>query len=96
MLCAALHNTYVWTLAGFVYTSFVTHVYSRRILGRRVSTSKTTPLVTAALDQALFTRRRHDAKFTSTGLVFHSDAGSRRRRPWLLATLAAFPPGRER
>lgn len=68
--------TYVWTLAGFVYTSFVTDVYSRRILGWRVSTSKTTPLVTAALDQALFTRRRHDAKFTSTGLVFHSDAGS--------------------
>ena len=68
--------TYVWTLAGFVYTSFVTDVYSRRILGWRVSTSKTTPLVTAALDQALFTRRRHDTRFTSTGLVFHSDAGS--------------------
>jgi putative transposase len=68
--------TYVWTLAGFVYTSFVTDVYSRRILGWRVSASKTTPLVTAALDQALFTRRRHDTRFTSTGLVFHSDAGS--------------------
>jgi transposase InsO family protein len=68
--------TYVWTLAGFVYVSFVTDVYSRRILGWRVNTSKTTPLVTAALDQALFTRRRHDARFTSTGLVFHSDAGS--------------------
>jgi hypothetical protein len=46
--------TYVWTLAGFAYTSFVTDVYSRRILGWRVSTSKTTPLVTAALNQALF------------------------------------------
>lgn len=68
--------TYVWTLTGFVYTSFVTDVFSRRILGWRVSSSKTTPLVTAALDQALFTRRRHDARFTSTGLVFHSDAGS--------------------
>ena len=68
--------TYLWTLAGFVYVSFVTDVYSRRILGWRVSTSKMTPLVTAALDQALFTRRRHDARFTSTGLVFHSDAGS--------------------
>jgi hypothetical protein len=41
-----------------VYTGFVTDVYSRRILGWRVSTSKATPLVTAALDQALFTRRR--------------------------------------
>jgi transposase InsO family protein len=68
--------TYVWTLEGFVYTSFVTDVYSRRILGWRTSASKATPLVMAALEQALFTRRRHDAHFTSTGLVFHSDAGS--------------------
>ena len=68
--------TYVWTLAGFVYTSFVTDVFSRRILGWRVSSSKATPLVMAALEQALFTRRRGDARFTSTGLVFHSDAGS--------------------
>ena len=50
--------TYVWTLAGFVYTSFVTDVCSRRILGWRVSSSKTTPLVMSALEQALFTRRR--------------------------------------
>ena len=68
--------TYVWTLEGFVYTSFVTDVYSRRILGWRVSASKTTPLVMSALEQALFTRRRHDVGFTSKGLVFHSDAGS--------------------
>ncbi len=68
--------TYVWTLAGFCYVSFVTDVYSRRILGWRVSASKATPLVMSALEQALFTRRRGDARFTSTGLVFHSDAGS--------------------
>jgi transposase InsO family protein len=68
--------TYVWTLAGFVYVSFVTDVFSRRILGWRVSASKATPLVLAALEQALFTRRRSDVRFTSTGLVFHSDAGS--------------------
>jgi transposase InsO family protein len=68
--------TYVWTLEGFVYTSFVTDVCSRRILGWRVSASKSTPLVMAALEQALFTRRRHDVQFTSKGLVFHSDAGS--------------------
>lgn len=68
--------TYVWTLAGFAYVSFVTDVYSRRILGWRVSRSKTTPLVLAALEQALFTRRRSDVAFTPTGLVFHSDAGS--------------------
>jgi transposase InsO family protein len=68
--------TYVWTLAGFVYVSFVTDVYSRRILGWRVSTAKTTDLVLSALEQALFTRRRHDAHFSSEGLVHHSDAGS--------------------
>jgi putative transposase len=68
--------TYVWTLAGFVYVSFVTDVYSRRILGWRVSCSKTTPLVSSALEQALFTRRRGNAAFTATGLVHHSDAGS--------------------
>ena len=68
--------TYVWTLEGFVYTSFVTDVYSRRILGWRVSASKATPLVLSALEQALFTRRRHDIAFTAHGLVFHSDAGS--------------------
>ena len=65
----------MWTLAGFVYVSFVTDVYSRRILGWRVSASKTTPLVLSALEQALFTRRRGNAAFTATGLVHHSDAG---------------------
>ncbi len=46
---------------GFVYTSFVTDVFSRRILGWRVSASKATPLVMSALEQPLFTRRRHAA-----------------------------------
>jgi transposase InsO family protein len=68
--------TYVWTLAGFAYVSFVTDVCSRRILGWRGSTSKTTPLVMAALEQELFTRRRQNARFTAKGIVFHSDAGS--------------------
>lgn len=68
--------TYVWTLAGFCYVSFVTDVYSRRILGWRVTTSKTTPLVLSALDQALFTRRWASFDFTADGLIHHSDAGS--------------------
>jgi putative transposase len=38
--------------------------------------SKTTDLVTAALAQALSTRRRADAQFTARGLIHHSDAGS--------------------
>ena len=68
--------TYVWTPAGFCHVSFVTDVYSRRILGWRVTTSKTTPLVLSALEQALFTRRRTSFEFTTQGLLHHSDAGS--------------------
>jgi putative transposase len=68
--------TYVWTLTGFVYVSFITDVYSRRILGWRVMSSKETALVSSAVEQALATRRRHDSAFTTTGLVHHSDAGS--------------------
>jgi putative transposase len=51
-------------------------VYSRRILGWRVSASKSTELVSSALEQALFTRRRGDVTFTARGLIHHSDAGS--------------------
>ncbi|MFJ1455201.1 IS3 family transposase [Nocardia sp. N2S4-5] len=68
--------TYCWTLAGFCYTAFCVDVYSRRILGWRVMTSKATPLVTSVLEQALFTRRRTDFRFTATGLIHHSDAGA--------------------
>ena len=68
--------TYVWTPAGFCYVSFLTDVFSRRILGWRVTTTKETPLVTSALEQALFTRRRTSFDFTGDGLVHHSDAGS--------------------
>jgi putative transposase len=68
--------TYVWTGCGFVYTSFITDVYSRRILGWKTSTSKTSDLVTGALQQALATRRRASSEFTANGLIHHSDAGS--------------------
>ena len=68
--------TYVWTLTGFVYVSFITDVYSRRILGWRVMGAKQTELVSSAVEQALATRRRYNSRFTTTGLVHHSDAGS--------------------
>jgi hypothetical protein len=68
--------TYVWTAAGFVYVSFVTDVYSRRILGWTVATSKHVSLVTSALDQALASRHRSGTGFTAEGLIHHSDAGS--------------------
>ena len=68
--------TYVWTPAGFCYVSFLTDVFSRRILGWRVATNKETSLVTSALEQALSARRRTSYDFTGDGLVHHSDAGS--------------------
>lgn len=68
--------TYCWTLAGFVYTAFCGDVFSRRILGWRVMTTKATPLVHGVLEQALFMRRRTDFRFTSMGLVHQSDSGS--------------------
>ncbi len=68
--------SYVWTLAGFVYVALVVDVYSRRILGWRVSGSMRTQLVLDAFRQALHTRHRADAQWTSAGLVHHSDAGS--------------------
>lgn len=68
--------TYVWTAAGFCYVSFVTDVYSRRILGWKASMSKAADLVTGALAQALSTRRRTSSEFTTEGLIHHSDAGS--------------------
>jgi putative transposase len=68
--------TYVWTACGFCYVSFITDLYSRRILGWRASRSKTTDLVTSALAQALATRRRASSEFTAQGLIHHSDAGS--------------------
>ena len=68
--------SYVWTLAGFVYVAFVVDVYSRRILGWRASTSKATALVTDALHQAMDVRHRSDSRWTATGLIHHSDAGS--------------------
>ena len=68
--------SYVWTLAGFCYVAFVVDVFSRRVLGWRVSTSKQTALVTDALRQALHVRSRAQSRWTATGLVHHSDAGS--------------------
>lgn len=70
--------SYVWTLAGFVYVAFVVDVYSRRLLGWRVATTKQTTLVTDALRHALQVRHRDPGVtgWTGNGLIHHSDAGS--------------------
>jgi putative transposase len=63
--------TYVWTRAGFVYTAFVVDVFSRAIVGWRVSVSLHAELALDALEMAIWSRRSADLG----GLVHHSDRG---------------------
>jgi putative transposase len=63
--------TYVWTRAGFCYTSFVIDAFNRRITGWRVSSSLGTDLALDALEMAIWSRGRADL----TGLIHHSDRG---------------------
>jgi putative transposase len=61
--------TYVSTQVGFVYTAFIIDVFSRRIVGWRVSGSLRSDLALDALDQALY------ARGDTEHLVHHSDQG---------------------
>ncbi len=62
--------TFVRVRAGFVYVAFVTDVFSRRIVGWKVSTSMESDLALGALEQALCERDANEQ------LVHHSDRGS--------------------
>ena len=62
--------TYVPTWVGFVYVAFVADVFSRAIVGWRVSTSLRADLALDALEQAIHERPIED------GLIHHSDRGS--------------------
>ena len=64
--------TYVATWRGFVYVAFVIDVFSRRIVGWRVSASLHTDFVLDALKQAVCDR----GAATLAGLVHHSDRGT--------------------
>jgi putative transposase len=64
--------TYVATWSGFVYVAFVIDVFSRCIVGWRVSSSLRSDLALDALEQALYDRRPVAA---SEPLVHHSDRG---------------------
>jgi putative transposase len=63
--------TYVRTWSGFCYVAFIIDVYSRRIVGWRVSTSLRTDLALDALEMAIWARRDENLD----GLVHHSDRG---------------------
>jgi transposase InsO family protein len=62
--------TYVATWAGFVYVAFVIDVFSRCIVGWRVSSSLRSDLALDALEQALHARPQIE------DLVHHSDRGT--------------------
>jgi len=63
--------TYVPTWAGMVYVSFITDVFSRRIVGWRVAANMRTQMVLESLEMARWARGA-----LLEGLVCHSDAGS--------------------
>ena len=61
--------TYVWTTRGFCYVAFVVDVFSRMIVGWRVSLSLRADLALDALEMAIWSR--HSVE----GVVHHSDRG---------------------
>jgi putative transposase len=61
--------TYVPTWSGFVYVAFIIDVYSRYIVGWRVSRSLRSDLALDALDMAVWQRGENE------GLIHHSDRG---------------------
>jgi putative transposase len=67
--------TYVPMHTGWAYVAFVFDVYSRAIVGWTAASTKTTALVSKALNMALW-RRDHHGHPVEPGLIHHSDAGS--------------------
>jgi putative transposase len=63
--------TYVNTWSGFVYVAFIIDVFSRSIVGWRVSDSLHAELALDALEMALWARGGQEME----GLVHHSDRG---------------------
>ncbi len=74
--------TYIATREGWLYLAAIIDLFSRRVVGWKLSERMTASLVCDALDDAARLRR------PKTGLVFHSDRGSQyashafRRRLW--------------
>ena len=63
--------TFVSTWQGFAYVAFIVDVFSRFIVGWRVSRNMKTDFVLDALEQALYARQPE-----KSGLIHHSDRGS--------------------
>jgi putative transposase len=63
--------TYVDTISGFVYTAFVTDLFSRNIVGWQVADHLRAGLALDALEMAIFSRKEQ----IDDRLVHHSDRG---------------------
>ena len=61
--------TYIQTHSGWVYTAFIIDVFSRAIVGWKVSTRMNTDMVLDAFEQAL-----HDRGMPKN-VIHHSDRG---------------------
>lgn len=66
--------TFVSTWQGFEYVAFIVDVFSRFIVGWRVSRNMKTDFVLDALEQALCARKPDTSD--KSGLIHHSDKGS--------------------
>ena len=62
--------TYIWTQEGWLYLATVIDLFSRRIVGWKLSNRITKELVIGALNDAVQKRK------PASGLIFHSDRGS--------------------
>ena len=67
--------TYVSTWTGWAYVAFVFDAYSRAVVGWTIAATKTTALVSKALNVAVW-RRDHYGHPIEPGLIHDSDAGS--------------------
>jgi len=76
VLCAAAHNTYVRTWAGWVYVAFIVDVFSQRIVAWHAQSTKHVELVMIPMRMALWERGRQGHRVAPKQLRAHSDAGS--------------------
>jgi putative transposase len=70
VLCAAAHNSYVHTWAGWLYLATVIDCFNKEIIGYAMADHMRTDLICDALDMA--TRNHTLAK----NCIFHSDRGT--------------------
>ncbi|MCD2158211.1 integrase core domain-containing protein [Rhodococcus cerastii] len=62
-------------MSGWAFTTFVVDAFARKIVGWKVASEMTTPLVDAAVTNAIDSRKRSGVVDLSS-VIHHSDAGS--------------------